>query len=137
LAGFPIGSLAWLAFPLLKRQDAARKAAVDPDQVAAYERILQTVRDLDEDYLVGKLPAEQYTAERARWMEQGAAHLESLEKLTGKPAHKKSHHAKPTPAQVDTAGQDDAVEPGRMMLLSRPSLPISVPVNIPHPRSVS
>jgi len=58
----------------LARQDAARKAAVDPDQVAAYERILQTVRDLDEDYLVGKLPAEQYTAERARWMEQGAAH---------------------------------------------------------------
>lgn len=105
-----VGSLAWLAFPLLKRQDAARKTAVDPDQVAAYERILQTVRDLDEDYLVGKLPAEQYTAERARWMEQGAAHLESLEKLTGKPAHKKSHHAKPTPAQVDTAGQDDAVE---------------------------
>lgn len=105
-----VGSLAWLAFPLLKRQDAARKTAVDPDQVSAYERILQTVRDLDEDYLVGKLPAEQYTAERARWMEQGAAHLESLEKLTGKPAHKKSHHAKPTPAQVDTAGQDDAVE---------------------------
>lgn len=105
-----VGGLAWLAFPLLKRQDAARKAAVDPDQVAAYERILQTVRDLDEDYLVGKLPAEQYTAERARWMEQGAAHLESLEKLTGKPAHKKSHHAKSAPAQVDTAGQDDAVE---------------------------
>ncbi len=105
-----VGSLAWLAFPLLKRQGAARITAVDPEQVAAYERILQTVRDLDEDYLVGKLPAEQYTAERARWMEQGAAHLESLEKLTGKPAHKKSPHAKPAPAQMDSAGQDDAVE---------------------------
>jgi hypothetical protein len=105
-----VGSLAWLAFPLLKRQGVARLTAVDPEQIAAYERILQTVRDLDEDYLVGKLPAEKYSAERANWMEQGAAHLESLEKLTGKPASKKSHHPKSAPAQLDSVGQDDAVE---------------------------
>ena len=38
-----------------------------------------TVRDLDEDYSIGKLPEEQYRAERAIWSERGAAILEMLE----------------------------------------------------------
>jgi hypothetical protein len=44
-----------------------------------YERVLATIRDLDEDHLTGKLVPETYQRERAYWTEQGILLLQKLE----------------------------------------------------------
>jgi len=47
--------------------------------VAAYERALSTLRDLDEDYQMGKLAQADYETSRLRWTEQGVALLQAIE----------------------------------------------------------
>ncbi|MGQ9908218.1 MAG: hypothetical protein ACUVS2_05205 [Candidatus Flexifilum sp.] len=75
-------SIVVVALPLLRRSQLEQQRARESERLkllAAYERALVTVRDLDEDYSIGKLPEEQYRAERAIWSERGAAILEMLE----------------------------------------------------------
>jgi hypothetical protein len=109
--GMLLIGLVWLALPYVRgsrtvlneQRDALRER---PQLAARYERALMTVRDLDEDYQVGKLSPEQYAAERARWVEEGAVLLEALEKTGGVPEKK----AKKTKVAVKTV-QPVAVDP--------------------------
>ena len=108
-------ALAWLALPWLRQ---SRAGGLDPVQarerdalLTSYERILNTIRDLDEDFQVGKLSQTAYTAERARWAEQGAATLEALEKIGGRPAKAPGKKGgKDAPAAAQEAPTDDPVE---------------------------
>lgn len=124
-----IGS-AWVLLPFLRggalKSEAER--AKDREELsiaAAYERTLMTVRDLDEDFQVGKLPQDVYAAERARWAEHGAKLLRMMEHESAeqpkKPKHEKQSHGKhshSTDVAVATtvtsnaasAGTDDPVE---------------------------
>lgn len=113
-----LGGLAWLALPYLRGNRAALSAQRDslrerPLLAARYERALMSVRELDEDYAVGKLSPEVYATERARWVEEGAILLEALEKAGGAP-ERKGRHAKParheTPAPAAPATTEDPVE---------------------------
>lgn len=47
--------------------------------LTSYERVLATIRDLDEDFNTGKLAPDTYQAERSYWTEQGIALLQQLE----------------------------------------------------------
>jgi hypothetical protein len=75
-----------LAQPFLQQrqhQKGELSAAVAQKQrdelLTSYERILATIRDLDEDHSTGKLPPETYQQERAYWTEQGILLLQQLE----------------------------------------------------------
>ncbi|GEM_PF-741071 len=113
--------VAWLAYPFIARGSSERqierqKAREIANLTAAYERALMSVRDLDEDYQVGKLPAEVYAVERARWIEKGAAILEAIDKAGGakpKKRHGSKKVAQSTPiTNVQTAAnvEEDPVE---------------------------
>ena len=114
--------VAWLALPFLNRNVAVTYEEGDKGRdrlnlAAAYERALLMVRDLDEDYNLGKLPQDVYTAERARLIEQGAALLQAFEQSGGslptKSKRKKSDRqaAVPAPAAPTPAAEEiDPVE---------------------------
>jgi hypothetical protein len=110
-----VAGIAWLVLPYV-RSEKARGGAEDQKQrdqlklSAAYERALLTVRDLDEDYQVGKLSQEAYASERARWVEEGAALLEALEKAGGTAKKSKRAKTQPSPEQTPAAANDDPVE---------------------------
>ena len=110
-----VAGIAWLALPYLR----ASKVEHTPEGekirerlalVSAYERALLTVRDLDEDFRVGKLSEEAYTSERARWVEQGCALLEALEKSGGTPHKSRRAKTQPGPEPKTAASIDDSVE---------------------------
>jgi hypothetical protein len=109
-----LGGLAWLGLPYLRGNRTALGVQREtlrerPTLAARYERALLSVRELDEDYSVGKLSPEAYATERARWVEEGAALLEALEKTSGAPdrkARKAARHETPPPI----ADADDPVE---------------------------
>jgi hypothetical protein len=44
-----------------------------------YERVLTTIRDLDEDYSTGKMPEESYRQEREIWSQRGVEVLQALD----------------------------------------------------------
>jgi hypothetical protein len=75
-------ALAWMIAPLLfaseeerqaKRQDAERERLL-----VLYEQVLRSVRDLDDDYALGKMPQAEYKLERDEWMARGVQILELL-----------------------------------------------------------
>jgi len=79
-----IVSLGVLAMPFLGRHSDAEDNAVAMQKardelVTTYERVLATIRDLDEDHNTGKLQPEIYKQERAYWTEQGIRLLQQLE----------------------------------------------------------
>lgn len=47
--------------------------------ITSYERVLATLRDLDEDFRSGKIHQEEYERERAYWSSYGVRLLELLE----------------------------------------------------------
>ena len=72
--------------------------------LSSYERVLATIRDLDEDYNTGKLDDESYQAERAIWTERGIAVLQELE-----PQEEQIHLQAPRQSQAEQE-LNDAVE---------------------------
>lgn len=102
--------IVYLALPFVR---AGRSSAVTTEErerlklIAAYERALMTVRDLDDDYAVGKLPEETYATERTRWTEHGAMLLELLEVKGDKQPAKRRKAVETPPAALP---DDDAVE---------------------------
>ncbi len=110
-------TVAFLALPLIR----ARRAAASPSELLhqqqraqllnAYERVLLTIRELDEDFHTGKLSEEVYTSERAVWSEQGVTLLQSLERLNGQPSTRSAEVPRTAEqgTQIDKE-LDDAVE---------------------------
>jgi hypothetical protein len=94
---FALGA-AWLAMPILKRERGVDVAVLNEQKrydalLTTYERVVSTLRDLDEDYAVGKLSPAEYEAERALWTDRGIETLKALEASGGKrkqPALKRS-----------------------------------------------
>jgi len=100
-----------LALPLLRRSQLEQQRARESERlrlIAAYERALMTVRDLDEDFHIGKLPETQYRAERAVWVERGAAVLELLEH--GQDVGHRKLRQRPAPVKEQVVEVDDPVE---------------------------
>lgn len=83
------GVIALIAAPLLRREPAhqnAQSQLVDKQRERLqlyYERVLRNIRDLDEDYSLGKLDEASYRQEREEWAQRGVQVLKALDSLTG------------------------------------------------------
>jgi hypothetical protein len=79
--------LFWLAFPFINRAGSQSQTEAifrqrDREKLLVdYERVLTTIRELDDDFRLGKLSQETYQMEREAWAEQGTALVEQIEKL--------------------------------------------------------
>ncbi len=115
----------WVGAPLLKRGVAQRQNNLSGQKqyerlLADYERVLNNLRDLDEDHATGKIQTETYEQEREPIVQRGVQILMALDKLDGdRKPDKHAKHAKPevvpvvTPAvHLDHADDnvDDAIE---------------------------
>ncbi|MEO8391840.1 MAG: hypothetical protein ABI700_02505 [Chloroflexota bacterium] len=116
--GMLIVGIIWLALPILRRRSSVsgEELARQKEREAlatTYERMLASLRDVDEDHLTGKLAQQDYESERTYWTTQGVAVLEALEKLGGK---KPAKTQKPIPSEPPAiaadpdAMLDDAIE---------------------------
>ena len=63
-----------------RRSDQRREALL-----LQYERVLLTLRDLDEDQLTGKVDSAGHAQEREIWLRRGAALLAELDALAQEP----------------------------------------------------
>jgi len=83
-----IAGLFGVFHPLFQQQAALGKQAKaqrERDELLVmYERIVATVRDLDEDFRTGKIATDDYHRDRATWSERGVEVLQALEKIGGK-----------------------------------------------------
>lgn len=76
--------LLWVAAPLLRHKPrfAEQVDAVLIERLQQhYERVLTALRDLEEDYSLGKLDQARYAAERERWIAQGVEVLAELDHI--------------------------------------------------------
>jgi hypothetical protein len=105
-----------LGYPLVqqrrseKRDLAAAIAQKSRDELlTSYERVLATIRDLDEDHQTGKLAPDTYQREREYWTEQGIALLQQLEPdADALPANESAAEPVERPSADKTL--DDAIE---------------------------
>jgi hypothetical protein len=107
-------SIAYMAQPFFRRAAAPKNEVLQQQKerdalLTTYERILTTIRDIDEDYQLGKLPQEAYAELREQWAERGAAVLEALDKLDGHKAKKKKKTEEVAATDADAA-LDEAIE---------------------------
>ena len=92
---FVIGVM-WLANPFRNQANIHSQLMKQQDRQSllnAYERLLGRLRDLDEDFNLGKMPEADYQQERAQLAEKGAVLLAKIEQLLG---GLKSYDHKPT-----------------------------------------
>ena len=100
--------LVTVSLPFLRRNWAgvsARERAVQKardELLTTYERVLATIRDLDEDYQTGKLTDAEYQTERGYWAERGVYLLQQLEPDAAPP--------EPVSTSVQETVLDDAIE---------------------------
>lgn len=76
--------LLWVAAPLLRHRPrfADQSEAILIERLHThYERVLTALRDLEEDYGVGKLSQARYSAERESWVAQGIEILAELDRV--------------------------------------------------------
>jgi hypothetical protein len=97
-----------VALPFLQqRRNQNRELATALSQIKRdelltdYERVLATIRDLDEDHQTGKLAPDTYQRERAYWTEQGILLLQKLEPDAQTLADE---------TEADSAGDSDALD---------------------------
>lgn len=80
-------TLGWIAMPLIRQRKAARggiNLEKTREQILMrYERVLNNIRDLDEDHATGKMPTQDYQVEREQWMQEGSKVLAELDALQG------------------------------------------------------
>lgn len=77
-------ALFFVLWPFLRRggtdaAEAARLRKAHDELLTSYERVLSSIRDLDEDFQIGKLDEETYQRERGFWTERGVALLKEIE----------------------------------------------------------
>ncbi len=75
-----------IALPLLGKQESRSHDAVLMDKQRErleiyYQRVLRNIRDLDEDFDLGKINGDDYTTEREFWMTRGVLALKALDNL--------------------------------------------------------
>lgn len=80
-----IGGLVYIGFPFMTKRNAlsdTRKRELDMSRdelITTYERVLSTLRDLEDDYKSHKIPPEDYEYEREYWSQYGIRVLKMLE----------------------------------------------------------
>lgn len=77
---------------------------------AYYERVVQNIRDLDDDCATGKIATEEHQAEREQWVQRGSVVLKLLDEMDQKPL---------APTSADDAAIDDAIEQAVQKVASR------------------
>lgn len=80
----------WIAVPLINRRlrAAADEAAKQRTELLTdYDRLLDNLRDLDEDFAIGKLPASNYETEREPLVQRGIELLMALDQLDARTGH--------------------------------------------------
>jgi hypothetical protein len=100
IAGVLLLVAAFVGWPFL--QTAARRAVDDRTRsslLAERERLLTILRELDFDYSLGKIPEEDYPAQRADLVRQGAEVMKKLDVI---------------PSPIDPAIPPDADEPAQV-----------------------
>lgn len=110
------GSVYALIHPFVSKTQIITEAQRSQDELlTAYERVLATIRDLDEDYAIGKMPEAAYQRERAFWAERGVEMLKVLapdpataQQVLASTAERRNSRDERPPA-IDTS-LDDAVE---------------------------
>ena len=86
----------FVAAPFIEsRHPQAKKADENSSLMAERERTLTLLQELDLDYSLGKVPAEDYSAQRAGLLQKGAEILRRLDELQGK--HSGPEKEIPTP----------------------------------------
>lgn len=104
--------LLWLAFPFFNRAGLQAEGAFkqrDREKLLVdYERILTTIRELDDDFRLGKLSQETYQMEREAWAEQGTILVEQLEKLKASTPSRPPKSKPPKGPQPDADSDLDA-----------------------------
>lgn len=98
--------IAWLVIPVLRRADEVSTDVKRDALLVAYERIVATIRDLDEDFATGKLQQADYDTQREALMQRGMVLLEALGE---KPGKQKASRGRVQKANIDTA-LDEAIE---------------------------
>lgn len=63
----------------MRRMLTREKQQTQDERMTSYERILATLRDLDDDYHTGKLAPDNYQEERTYWTEQGIKLLQEID----------------------------------------------------------
>jgi len=111
-----VGAL-WLALPVLRRKYASNTEELELQKqreilATTYERMLASLRDVDEDHLTGKLSDADYQTERGYWTEQGVAVLQALEKVGGK---KPGKVAKAARSKQPAVALESAADPDEML----------------------
>ncbi len=75
----------WIGSPLLKRRISSTDEVLLQKQrerlLMIYERVLNNIRDLDEDYTTGKMQPDDYETEREQWVQHGIQVLKALDSL--------------------------------------------------------
>ena len=79
-----IVALLALALPFVQEQRTSSRTDMTAQKkrdelLTSYERVLATIRDLDEDHQTGKIAPEAYQKEREYWTEQGILFLQELD----------------------------------------------------------
>jgi rubrerythrin len=91
--------------PLMIRQAASNKQAhAESSLLAERDRVLTALQELDFDNTLGKIPAEDYPAQRAVLVQRGAEVLRQLDELKGKrPAQSEARVEAAVAARRETA----------------------------------
>lgn len=80
-----VAGIAGIVFPLFRGAIAKTGThavrARHSNLTQRYTQVLATIRDLDDDYSVGKILVEEYDVERQRWAQQGVQLLKEIERL--------------------------------------------------------
>jgi hypothetical protein len=98
---------ALVAAPLFRRANESQRRDLRLEKqqerlLAYYERVLNNLRDLDEDHATGKMPDEAYVEERETWVQRGVQVLKAIDSL---------EEASMVPASVhDDAALDEAID---------------------------
>ena len=85
--------------------------------LASYERVLSTMRDLEDDFKSGKMPEEDYEEERVYWSQYGVRLLKLLEGSAEPTDDEVMHDMGDANIQLDQS-VEDAIQNYRMALQS-------------------
>lgn len=97
----------WIIAPLLSQTAHTLKGEAKRKQrerlLVHYERLLNNLRDLEEDYSTGKIRPEDYQTDRETLMERGIQILAALDNLSGTAANTAHKNAAAVDESVDKA----------------------------------
>lgn len=100
-----------ISAPLFGRRSAARDDTLQRDQLmAVYERVLNNLRDLDEDFSTGKIQQSDYEQERETWMQRGVQVLKALDAFAPVEAAPASVDVTDGSAEIDGDDIDAQIE---------------------------